>query len=137
MKSSIVYSSSVQQSSVLCGPVQSCPAHPSPVPSTQVHCDVFPSGTPQVHERQLQQSSSVKCCPVLSCPVLSSPVQAYPLNYSAVYFNLERNVKRNALRLSQVKYNLKQYGAAIRVKCHSENATFSSQSAQSGPVTAV
>ena len=74
---------------------------------------------------------------VLSCPVLSSPVQAYPLNYSAVYFNLERNVKRNALRLSQVKYNLKQYGAAIRVKCHSENATFSSQSAQSGPVTAV
>ena len=48
---------------------------------------------------------------MLSYPVLSSPVQAYPLKYSAVYFKLERNVKRNALRLSQVKYNLKQYGA--------------------------
>ena len=47
---------------------------------------------------------------MLSYPVLSSPVQAYPLKYSAVYFNLERNVERNALRLSQVKYNLKQCG---------------------------
>ena len=92
--------SALWSSAVLSRSLQSSFAHSSEVPSTQVQCNVFPSGTLQFHKRELQQSSSVKCCPVQSSPV-----------HSAVYFNLECNVERNALRLSQMKYNLKQCGA--------------------------
>ena len=113
--------SALWSSAVLSRSLQSSFAHSSEVPSTQVQCNVFPSGTLQFHKRELQQSSSVKCCPVQSSPVQSSPVQSspvqsHPLKYSAVYFNLERNVERNALRLSQVKYNLKQCGAVHQSK---------------------
>ena len=102
--------SALWSSAVLSRSLQSSFAHSSEVPSTQVQCNVFPSGALQFHKRELQQSSSVKCCPVQSSPVQSSPVQSSPV-HSAVYFNLECNVVRNALRLSQMKYNLKQCGA--------------------------
>ena len=103
--------SALWSSAVLSRSLQSSFAHSSEVPSTQVQCNVFPSGTLQFHKRELQQSSSVKCC-----PVQSSPVQSHPLKYSALYFNLECNVERNALRLSQMKYNLKQCGAVHQSK---------------------
>ena len=103
--------SALWSSAVLSRSLQSSFAHSSEVPSTQVQCNVFPSGTLQFHKRELQQSSSVK-----SCPVQSSPVQSHPLKYSALYFNLECNVERNALRLSQMKYNLKQCGAVHQSK---------------------
>ena len=103
--------SALWSSAVLSRSLQSSFAHSSEVPSTQVQCNVFPSGTLQFHKRELQQSSSVKCC-----PVQFSPVQSHPLKYSAVYFNLECNVERNALRLSQMKYNLKQCGAVHQSK---------------------
>ena len=110
MKSSTVYSNSVQRCAVLSGPVQSCPAHSSPVSPTQVKSHPRKFNAMYFH---LEHFNSIKenCNnPVPWSAVLSSPVQSSPV-HSAVYFNLECNVVRNALRLSQMKYNLKQCGA--------------------------
>ena len=100
----------MQQSAVLSDPAQSCPAHSSPVPSAQVKSHPRNYIVMYFHPKHPKSIKDNCNNPVPWSAVLSSPVQAYPLKYSAVYFNLERNVERNALRLSQVKYNLKQRG---------------------------
>ena len=115
MKSSTVYSNSVQRCAVLSGPVQSCPAHSSPVSPTQVKSHPRKFNAMYFHLEHFNSikencNNPVPWSAVLSSPVQSSPVQSSPV-HSAVYFNLECNVVRNALRLNQMKYNLKQCGA--------------------------
>ena len=144
MKSSTVYSNSVQRCTVLSGPVLSCPAHSSPVSPTQVKSHLRKFNAMYFHLEHFNSikencNNPVPWSAVLSSPVQSSPVQSSPTHWSTVQFISIWSAMSSAMHSGWVKWSrtLSSAVLSIRVKCHSEKATFRSQSAQSGPVTAV
>ena len=101
----------------------------------QVDCSVFPSGTAQLHESQLQHSSPVRCSAVQSSP-------GSPAHWSTVQCISIWSAMSSTMQSCWEKWSTTKGSAmpSIRVNCLSEKATFKSKLVkcslvQSSPVT--